>query len=129
MGKNYRALINWLSSIHPIKCDGYMVVEINQPLPLVGNLQNGCKLRMKLLFHSNHTPLLIFNKGIEACNPLKNKFCFLDCSIGNINNPFRGNTKLFMNEYLVDDNLFSIFFEISEKKEKKKELDAVKKIL
>jgi hypothetical protein len=120
MGKNYRALVNWLSSIHLVKCDGYVVAKINQPLPLVGNLQNGCKLRMKLLFHSNHTPLLVFNKGIEACNPLKNKFCFLDCSIGNINNPFnnpfRGNTKLFMNEYLVDDNLFSNF---QRKKQKK----------
>jgi hypothetical protein len=75
---------------------------------------------MKLLFHSNHTPLLVFNKGIEACNPLQNKFCFLDCSIATSTTPSE-DTKLFMNEYLVHDNVFSIVFQIFKKKKKKKQ--------
>ncbi len=85
---------------------------------------------MKLLFHSKHTPLLVFNKGIEACNPLQNKFCFLDCRIGNINNPFRGNTKLFMNDtWSMTIFFFNSFLKIQKKELKKTELHVVEKLL
>jgi hypothetical protein len=81
-----------------------MVVEICQLFPLIDNLQNSYKPRVKLFPHSNYTPLFIIYKNIWTCNSFHSKFHFLDSNIGNIYNSFTINTKLFMYKYLVDNN-------------------------
>jgi hypothetical protein len=97
-----------MSSISQIKGDGYMVVEICQPFPLIDSLQNSYKPRVKLFPHSNYTLHFILYKNIWTCNLLHNKFHFLDSSIGNIYNSFTINTKLFMYKYLVNNNFLPV---------------------
>ncbi len=64
---------------------------------------------MKLFFHVYYTPLLIFNIGMWTCNPFQGGFGFFKSCICNTYYSFLGNSKLFMNKYLINENLLTTY--------------------
>jgi hypothetical protein len=64
---------------------------------------------MKFLFHMYYTPLFIFNNGMWTYNPFQGNFGFFKSCICNIYCSFLGNSKLFMNKYMINKNLLTMY--------------------
>jgi hypothetical protein len=59
-----RIPVNVLTLVRQIESYGHLVIEMNQPLPLINNLHDNCKFGMKFLFHAYYVPLVFFHKNI-----------------------------------------------------------------